>query len=163
MRNKTEILQEIRHAAFRERYSDMKKAPEDLDVTDLVDYTIIHERPDWFLWLMENGDLVNKQGKFFTKYRSRLNTSLTYAVSHHLVDVSRYLWEKGARVSQNLHDRLLLAIQWNKHEMAELLFEMGARILYKYKFKKYLKMADERMKVIIGRNLDACPPGSEIK
>ena len=157
------MKQQISRSAYLERYQDQKEE-KDLDDLDLIDYTIIHERPDWFWWLMEQGDFVNKKyGKFYTKYRSRFDTALTYAVSHNLVDISRHLWEHGARVRYYLHDSLLLAIERNKHDMAELLFGMGARIQYKYKFRDCLKMADDWMKQIISNHLDACPPDSVVE
>lgn len=74
---------EISKAAYQDRYSNWMKEDE-LDDLDLIDYTIIHKRTDWFFYLMQQGNFINKQGRF-----------MTYAISGDLLDIAEYLWERG--------------------------------------------------------------------
>lgn len=122
-----------------------------IELTDirLLRYVSSAGKEEWFDFLVKNGDLFDQKGKIKKEFAGQFDECIIFAVNHGHVVIARKLFGMGARVRYYLSDCLQLAIRNNKHDMAELCFEMGAKIRTISHFTECLKKADDKMITII--------------
>lgn len=144
------MQQDVKGARFymyseKDEYSDI----------ELLRYAASEGREQYVDFLLSNGGFFDDKGKIKKEFAGRFDESVAFAVYHSHHTVARKLWERGAKVTQYLSDSLQLAIMRNQYEMAELCFEMGAKIRVKYHFTDCLKKADDRMVGLIEKNRES--------
>ena len=141
------IKQAVIEAGFY-RYEDTS------DLTDikLLRYVSSAGKEEWFDFLIKNGDFFDQKGRIRKEFAGQFDECIIFAVSGGHVSVARKLYTLGARIKYYLTDRLILAIMNNRHELAELCFEMGAKLRVKYQFIECLKIADDKMVSIIEKH-----------
>jgi len=144
------IKQAVIEAGFY-RYEDTS------DLTDikLLRYASSAGKEEWFDFLIKNGDFFDAKGKIKKEYAGQIDECIIFAVNHGHVAIARKLFGMGAKVRYYLGDSLLLAIRNNQHELAELCFEMGAKLRVKYHFIDCLKKADDKMVSIIEKHRES--------
>ncbi|MBN2864133.1 MAG: hypothetical protein JXN62_13280 [Bacteroidales bacterium] len=122
---------------------------------ELLRYVSSAGKEEWFDFLIKNGDFFDERGKIRKEFAGQFDECIIFAVNHGHAGIARKLFGMGAKVRYYLNDSLLDAIMRNQYEMAELCFEMGAKIRIKYHFADCLKKADDRMVGIIEKNRES--------
>ena len=122
---------------------------EDLEEIDLLKYAAFSGRQDWLDWLLKNCSFYNNRGNIKKELRVGFAESLILAADNNRIEAAHKLFDRGADAGSVLHPLLYRAIMQGRHDMAELLFEMGASIKQNDLLANCMSSADDRMKKII--------------
>lgn len=126
-------------------YSDIK----------LLRYVSATGKEDWYQFLISTSDFFDAKGKIKKELAGNFDECVFFAVSNNHVGIARSLFSLGAKVKYYFSDSLYLAIIKNRHELALLLLENGAKIGQKERLAECLKIADDMMVEIIEQHRDS--------
>jgi hypothetical protein len=131
-----------------------RKGGEFTDI-ELLRYVSSAGKEEWFDFLIKEGAFFDPKGKIKKEYAGKFDECIIFAVNSGHTGIARKLFGMGAKVRYYLNDSLHHAIMNNQHELAELCFEMGAKIRVKYHFIDCLKKADDRMVSLIEKHRES--------
>ncbi|HOO99255.1 MAG TPA: hypothetical protein PLV06_06080 [Bacteroidales bacterium] len=144
----------IRQAVIEAGFYHYRETGDFTDI-ELLRYVSSAGKAEWFEYLITTGNFFDSKGKIRKEFRGQFDECVTFAVDHNHVGIARRLFGLGAKVPYYFSDSLFLAIIRNQHELAELLFEQGAKIRLKYRFADCLKQADDNMVKIIEKHRES--------
>lgn len=142
------IREQIKQEVKNKDFYHYRKNDDHTDI-ELFRYVCHEGKKEWFEWLLANSDFYNSRGNIKEEFRGTFDESLGFAVRGNHLDIARKLFGMGSKVRYYMNDDLFMAIRKGQYEMAELLFEHGARIYTKNRLKEILAIADDRMVEII--------------